>query len=125
MNVVPEKKGGIVRILRAWKFSFHGFMHAMKNEAAFRQEYIASIILIPISLFLPIAVELKLLLIGSHFIVMITELLNSAIEAVVDLVSPEYHDLAKQAKDMGSLAVLISIKFLTICWIVALYKSFV
>ncbi len=123
MNVVPEKKGGLTRIIRAWKFSFHGFIHAIKNEAAFRQEYIASIILVPIALFLPISVELKMILIGSHFLVMITELLNSAIEAVVDLVSPEYHDLAKQAKDMGSLAVLISIKFLVICWAVAIYKS--
>lgn len=121
MNKVPDKKTGLVRIFRAWKFSYFGFIHAMKYEAAFRQEYIASLILIPILLFMPIDLTLKLLIIGGHFFVMVTELLNSAIEAVVDLASPDYHALAKQAKDMGSLAVLISIKFLVICWLVAIY----
>ena len=123
MNNVPEKKTGLGRVFRAWKFSYFGFIHAMKNEDAFRQEYIASIILIPILFFMPISITLKLMIVGGHCFVMVTELLNSAIEAVVDLASPNYHTLAKQAKDMGSLAVLISIKYLVICWIVAIYLA--
>ena len=121
MNKVPDKKTGLTRIIRAWKFSYFGFIHAMKNEDAFRQEYIASLILIPILFFMPISITLKLLIVGGHCFVMVTELLNSAIEAVVDLASPDYHELAKQAKDMGSLAVLIAIKFLIISWLVAIY----
>jgi len=123
VNKIPDKKTGVARIFRAWKFSYFGFIHAMKHEAAFRQEYVVSLILLPILLFMPVGVPLKLLILGGHCFVMVTELLNSAIEAVVDLVSPDFHTLAKQAKDMGSLAVLISIKFLVICWLVAIYSA--
>jgi diacylglycerol kinase (ATP) len=121
MSKIPEQKQGFQRILRAWKFSLHGFLHAIKKEEAFRQEVIGSFVLIPILFFLPISLVVKLVVIGSHCFVLVTELLNSAIEAVVDLSSPDYHDLAKQAKDMGSLAVLIAIKFLVISWLVAIY----
>lgn len=108
---IPEvkKATGLIRIWKALLYSLDGFGAAFKYEAAFRQEVILSAILIPIAVVLPISVVHKALLLGSIFIVLIVELLNSAVEWVVDYVSTSRHPFAKRAKDMGSAAVLFSL----------------
>lgn len=102
-------KTGIVRLFDAFGYSMKGFRAAWINEAAFRQEAVLAAVLIPAAFFLASnAIELALL-VGSVLIVLITELLNSAIEAIVDKTTPEIHELAGRAKDMGSAAVLVSL----------------
>lgn len=115
MNV-PEKIGGLRRIVRAGKFSWQGFVHGLKDEPAFRQEFIVSVISLPFLFVIEAPLLAKVLVLISHLFVMVTELLNSAMEKVVDIASPDYHDFAKAAKDMGSLAVFFSIVVCTICW---------
>lgn len=124
-GVIPDKKTGIVRVVRAGKFSWQGFIHGLKDEDAFRQEFLLSLVLIPSAFFVPVDGTLRLLMIIAPLFVMIVELLNSAIEAVVDLASPGYHELAKQAKDMCSLAVLLAFVVLAGIWGYALYSAFV
>lgn len=117
---IPEKIVGITRIIRAGKFSWQGFVHGLKDEPAFRQEFIGSLVLMPVLYSIDAPSLANLLVIISHLVVMITELLNSAIEKVVDIASPKYHDFAKAAKDMGSLAVFLSLFICGTCWAYAL-----
>jgi diacylglycerol kinase (ATP) len=111
-----EKKKGLARILAAFRYSIYGLQAAFNGEAAFRQEIFLFLAFLPILYYLPVSSSLKGLLLMSNTLVLIVELLNSAIEAVVDLASPDYHNLAKQAKDMGSAAVLISLLLSLILW---------
>lgn len=111
-----EKKKGCARILAAFRYSIYGLQAAFKGEAAFRQEISLFLVFLPILYYLPVTSSFKCLLLMSNTLVLIVELLNSAIEAVVDLASPDYHNLAKQAKDMGSAAVLISLLLSLILW---------
>ena len=121
---IPEPRQGIFRALRAFRFSWHGFKFMLKEDA-FKQEFVALLILAPIALFVfENTLLMKILMISSVIFVMITEVLNTAVEAVVDLVSPEYSLQAKMAKDMGSLAVLLSIIIALLVWSAALYDSF-
>lgn len=99
---------GLTRIWRAFQFSMSGLRHALTKETAFQQEFGLFIVLLPVLFFLPVPLFLKILLLLANTGVLIVELLNSAIESVVDKASPEYHQLAKQAKDMGSAAVLLA-----------------
>ena len=112
---MPKNKG-LIRILKAFAYSFDGLRSAVKNEAAFRQELLVGIPLCALALFLSIEVSEKLLLIGSIFLVWIVELLNSAVEECVNLCTSDIHPLAKRAKDMGSAAVLIAIALALIVW---------
>jgi diacylglycerol kinase (ATP) len=105
---IPTPSTGVKRVFRAFKFSYQGFIHGIKDEAAFRQEFFFTLITIPLAAIWVSEVWLKIALIVAPIFIMIVELLNSAIEAVVDIAAPEYHKLAKVAKDMGSLAVLFS-----------------
>ncbi len=123
MSKIPEQKDGLARIFRAAKFSWQGFLHAIKKEKAFQQELVVSLMVLPLTFFMSISIELKLMIWMCHFAVMIVELLNSSIESVADL-TEEYHQLIKQAKDMGSLAVLMAIIVLVITWGIALYQQF-
>ncbi len=125
-NSIPDKVSnkGIKRIYRAMFFSFAGLKTAFQKEAAFRQEITLSLILLPTLFWFPVPVLLKLLVIFAHSLVLITELLNSAIESIVDLASPDYHDLAKHAKDIGSAAVFVSLIPTTILWGCVLYFTF-
>ena len=116
-------KKGINRLLGAFFYSIKGLGAAVKNEVAFRQEIVISLLLLPILFFLDISGLVKLLILTSHLVVLIVELINSAIEAVVDLVSPEYHELAKRAKDMGSAAVLISLISAGTFWVFGIYLA--
>jgi diacylglycerol kinase (ATP) len=107
---------GIRRILRASRFSAQGLAHAIRNEAAFRQELVLTVLLIPLAWWLGQTIYERVLLIGVCLIVLIVELLNSAIEAAVDRHGDEIHELSGQAKDMGSAAVFISLVLVALVW---------
>ncbi len=107
---------GIKRIIAAFTCSFHGFRAVYASEEAFRQELIACLVLFPISLFLKVTIAEHCLLIGSLFLVLIVEILNTAIEKAIDRISSDHHDLSKKAKDMGSAAVFLSIMAAVITW---------
>lgn len=115
---------GIRRILRAFVFSTQGFGHAWKHEAAFRQEVLLTIVLIPAAIWLGQTIVERALLIGVCFIVLIVEFLNSAIEATVDRFGPEQHELAGRAKDMGSAAVLVSLTLVAFVWGAVAWQRF-
>ncbi len=109
-------KTGLRRLWNAFGYSLAGFRAAYKHEDAFRQEVLLAIILIPLALWLPVGYPGKALMIGSVLLVIVVELLNSAIEATVDRISLENHDLAKRAKDIGSSAVLVSLINVAAVW---------
>lgn len=119
-----KSKSGLGRILPAAGYAIAGLKAAYRNEHAFRQEVVVVAIGVVIALMLSISSFQKLLLIGSLLFVLIVELFNSAIEAVVDRVSLERHPLSKNAKDMGSAAVLLAVIFATGCWAVVLFNRF-
>ncbi|MDO6549391.1 diacylglycerol kinase [Pseudoalteromonas carrageenovora] len=112
---------GIKRIFKATYCSYLGFKAAFIEEAAFRQELLLSIILLPISFWLASSVLHWALLISTLLIILIVELLNSAIEALTDRVSTERHVLSGRAKDMGSAAVTLSLMILMIVWGASFY----
>ena len=105
----PPPSIGFARVINAWRFSLAGLAGAWKTEGAFRQEVIGAAILIPIACLIPVPILHRALLIASVLMVMVVELLNSAIEAAVDRISLDRHALSKKAKDTGSAAVLVSI----------------
>lgn len=117
-------KVGIRRIWNALRYSLAGLRAAFQNEDAFRQELLLAAILIPVALVLPAGPTGKALMIGSVFLVLIVELLNSAVEATVDRISLEDHRLAKRAKDIGSAAVMLSLINLLVIWVVTLIPAF-
>lgn len=114
-------KTGITRLINALRYSLDGFAAAYRHEDAFRQETLLALILIPLALFLPATAIGKALMIGSVLLVLIVELLNSAVEAVVDRVSLERHHLAKRAKDIGSAAVLLALVNVVATWGLVLF----
>lgn len=107
---------GFTRIIKAAGYSWKGFCAAWKNEAAFRQEGVAVVLAIIIACWLDVDAITRVLLIGSVLLVMIVEILNSAIEAVVDRIGSDYHELSGRAKDMGSAAVTLAILVALITW---------
>lgn len=119
-----KSKSGLGRILPAMGYAIAGLKAAWKNEHAFRQELVMVVILSVFALTLSISSFQKLFLIGVLVFVLIVELFNSAIEAVVDRVSLERHELSKNAKDMGSAAVMLSIFLAAASWIVVLFNRF-
>lgn len=110
-------KTGFSRIADAAGYSVQGLKAAWHNEAAFRQESVLFVIAILIAFFLPIDIVEKILLVGSVAIVVIVELLNSAIEAVVDRIGSDWHELSGRAKDMGSAAVFVALLLAAFTWI--------
>ncbi|WP_330983819.1 MULTISPECIES: diacylglycerol kinase [Enterobacterales] len=115
---------GLTRIIKATGYSWKGFRAAWKHEAAFRQEGTAAVIAVIIACWLDVDAITRVLLIGSVLLVMIVEILNSAIEAVVDRIGPEHHELSGRAKDMGSAAVLLAIFIAVITWVLLLWSYF-
>ena len=107
---------GLKRVLWATYYSYCGVRSALQNEAAFRQEFVLMLFLIPLAFWLGETVEQQILLIGPCLLVVVVELLNSAIEAVVDRIGSERHVLAGQAKDMGSAAVFFSLLLVMVSW---------
>jgi len=118
-------KQGIERIIDATGYSWKGLRAALKHESAFRQELALGVILLPVAIWLgQTAVEYSLL-IGCLFLVLIVEILNSAIEAVVDRTGDEYHKLSGRAKDMGSAAVMLALLNVFVIWGLIAYHRFI
>ncbi len=114
----PHKsKSGLVRIWRAFFYSMEGFAAALKYEHAFQQELVLCLVLLPFAVFLPLDLVERIILIMTLMFVLVVELLNSAIEAIVDRVSLENNELSKRAKDLGSAAVFLSLVVTGIAWI--------
>lgn len=123
MEQSPHKgKTGLRRMWNALHYSIAGLRAAFKHEDAFRQELALALVLIPAALFMPASATGKALMVASLLLVLIIELLNSAIEATVDRISLEDHRLAKRAKDIGSAAVLIGLINVAIVWTLVLLK---
>lgn len=120
---MANKTKGLKRIVNAARYSLKGFKAAWRNEAAFRQESIATFIAIVIAFWLDIDAITRILLISSVLLVLIIEILNSAIEAVVDRVGTDYHELSGRAKDFGSAAVLLSIILALFMWFLLLWSK--
>ena len=120
MKSAHKGKRGITRIWNALFYSLDGLSAAFKHEDAFRQEVLMALVLIPIAIHMPVDGAGKALMVASVLLVLIVELINSAIEAVTDRVSLEDHVLAKRAKDMGSAAVMLSLLNVPIVWLLVL-----
>ena len=115
---------GVRRILNATRFSAQGFGHAWKHEAAFRQELSITLLAVPFALWLGQTPMERLVLIATCVLVLIVELLNSAIEAVVDRFGGELHELSGRAKDLGSAAVFVSISLVGATWATVAWQRF-
>ncbi len=107
---------GLTRIINAYGYSMKGLRAAFINESAFRQESLLALVLTPLAIWLGANAIEYILLIGSALLVLVVELLNSAIEAVVDRIGDEHHDLSGRAKDIGSAAVFISLCIVALVW---------
>jgi len=119
----PQKaRGGLDRIVHATGYSLAGLGAAWRHESAFRQECMLALVLWPVAVWLGRNWVETALLAGSVMLVLIVELLNSAIEAVVDRVSPDLHPLSKRAKDIGSAAVMLSLVACALLWVSALWR---
>ncbi|MDF3023293.1 MAG: diacylglycerol kinase [Alphaproteobacteria bacterium] len=118
---VPDKASGITRILRAFGYTFDGLKATFKSEAAFRQELFASLILIPVALYYGPNGTAKAMMIGSLLVVLVAEIINSAIEAVVNRFGPEWNAYAKHAKDAGSAAVFVACCNVGVVWLLCLF----
>lgn len=117
----PHKgASGLRRLLNATRFSLEGLAEAARREEAFRQELVLAVVLVPLGLWLGEGGVERALLAGSILLVLIVELLNSAIEATVDRVSLEEHALAKRAKDYGSAAVMFALVLAGATWLLVL-----
>jgi diacylglycerol kinase (ATP) len=108
---------GIRRIIRATAFSASGLRTAWVNEAAFRQECVLVAVLIPIAFWIGSSAVERALLIGSCLLVLVVELINSAIESTIDRISTDHHPLSGRAKDLGSAAVLMSLALTVTVWL--------
>ena len=118
----PHKgKTGLQRILNAFVYSLEGLAAAFRHEDAFRQEVFLAAILVPAAFFVPASGTGRALMIASVLLVLIVELLNSAVEAAVDRISLENHLLAKRAKDIGSAAVFLSLLNVPAVWLLVLF----
>ena len=121
----PRKsRAGLARIRRALFHSFAGLASAFRNESAFRQELALAAVLVLIAAALPATLVQIALLVNSVLLVLVAELLNSAVEATVDRISFDDHALAKQAKDIGSAAVFVSLVGCAVIWGLVLYDIF-
>ena len=114
-------KFGIARIWNAFLYSLQGISAAFKHETAFRLEVLIAVILIPTALLLPANGTGKALMTASVLLVLIVELINSAIEAVVDRISPEHHPLAKRAEDFRSAAVFLNLINVPLIWTLVMF----
>jgi diacylglycerol kinase (ATP) len=124
LNMSRIKNKGISRLIKAFRYSLGGLKIAWLNEEAFRTEVLLMGFMLPAGFLLGTTGTQRALLIGIYFIVLITELINSAIEAIVDRIGEEYHILAGRAKDLGSAAVLISLIACAVVWGIIFYERF-
>lgn len=112
-----QKNTGLKRIRLAGVYAYRGLVAAFSHEAAFRQELILAILLLPFAFYLDLLRIERVLLVLVTVLVLIAELINSAIEAVVDRIGPEFHELSGRAKDMGSAAVLVCLALWLYVWV--------
>ena len=112
---------GLRRILKASQFSWQGLCATYRHEEAFRQETWLCLLLLPLGLYFGEGAVEKALLVGSLLILLLVEILNSAIEAVVDRISQEQHELSGRAKDMGSAAVALALLLVASTWLLLLF----
>lgn len=119
-----KSKSGLKRIFSAFFYSMDGFKAAWRHEHAFRQELVLFVFGTVVALLLKVSAFEKLVLIAVLVLVLIVELINSAIEAVVDRISLERHQLSKNAKDFGSAAVLLACLLAAATWAVVLFNRF-
>lgn len=117
---VHKGKTGLTRIVRAFYYSMAGLRATFANESAFRQELLAAAVLTPVAFVLPVSMFQRGLLLACIMVVLITELLNSGIEAAVDRISIDEDPLVKRAKDCGSAAVFLSLMNCLLVWILVL-----
>jgi diacylglycerol kinase (ATP) len=116
-----DKPRGLLRLWFATRYSCRGLSGAFRAEAAFRQEVILAIVLVPLGFWLGSSPLEKFVLVGSVLFVLIVELLNTAVEAAVDRIGPERHPLSGLAKDVGSAAVFLSLVVLLLAWGLVLF----
>ena len=121
MDQKPLPKKGLIRIWFAFVYSLNGLRFAITKEAAFRQEICIYCVLLVVLFVLPLSTVFKCVLFFANTLVLIVEILNSGIESIVDMVSPNYNEFAKRAKDLGSAAVMISIILAIVLWVFAIY----
>jgi diacylglycerol kinase (ATP) len=114
------KNNGLARVARACVYSYQGFRHTWREEAAFRQETALACLLVPSGLYLGDSGMERALLVAPMLLILVIELLNSAVEAVVDRIGTDPHHLAGRAKDMGSAAVMLSFALLGTVWFLIL-----
>ena len=115
-NQSAGEVGGVQRILNACRYSWAGLRAAWQHETAFRQELVAAVVLTPVAVWLAESRIEMVLLLATLWLVLLVELLNSAIEAVVDRHGEAHHPLAGRAKDLGSAAVLVSLSITALTW---------
>jgi len=117
------KKKGLIRLIQAFFNSGKGLSAAWINESAFRQEVYLFIVLSVIAFFLPLKLSEKFILIACMLPVLVVELINSAIESIIDRIGLEEHDLSARAKDMGSAAVFVALLIVFLVWCFVIYKN--
>ena len=113
---------GLTRAIHAAKNSWNGLVFAYQEESAFRQELVLLVLLTPVALLLPVSVLEKALMISALLMVLAIELLNSSVEAAIDRISFEHHDLSKRAKDFGSAAVMLALLIAFIIWTAVIFQ---
>lgn len=116
-QTVPAKHTGMTRLIKAGGYSVKGLLAVWQGEAAFRQECLLAVVSLPLCLVLDLQRGDRMLLVAITLLVLIVEVLNSALEAVVDRVGAEFHELSGRAKDMGSAAVLLALLLWGYTWV--------
>ncbi|NHN38599.1 diacylglycerol kinase [Pseudomaricurvus alcaniphilus] len=116
-------KKGLTRVVNAFGYSMNGFMIAWKNEAAFRQEIVLAVLLLPVVAWLDVSTLERIALIGVLALVLIVELINTAIENAIDRIGPERHQLSGHAKDLGSAAVFVALALTLYVWGVIVFDA--
>ncbi|MCF8030374.1 MAG: diacylglycerol kinase [Desulfohalobiaceae bacterium] len=116
---------GISRLVQAFRYSWAGLRWIISHEVAFRQEVASAVVLIPVALWLGDSPVEQALLISSLLLILLTELLNSGIEAAVDRVGAEFHPLAQRAKDLGSAAVFLALVHAGVVWGIIVLPSLI
>ncbi len=125
MTMNKPNGGGLGRIIKATDCSRKGFIAAWTHEAAFRQETVLALIMLPLSFWLAQSTSHWAMLVATLLLVLIVELLNSSIETLTDRVSLERHELSGRAKDIASAAVTLSLTVVAVVWGAAIYDKFV
>ena len=121
---MKSTKTGLRRIIMAFKYSWDGFVATIKSEAAFRQDLMVFVLLTPVAFLLPVGAVAKGLMISSLIFILLMELINTAIETIIDRVGDDYHILSKKAKDIGSLIVFFSFINAFLIWTVVLIQQY-